>query len=274
MSWTASWRAQIDVLFARHPDLDAHFAGRSSTRADRRLYGHIKSCSDCRDRYRTLAMLEALESDGAERARARMARGLFEPAPRRAFAGGGLVLAFACLVLVVSLGRVRSPFRGDGFSARGGASDLGASLPSLSIYRVPRDSENPALPAVAETQRAGNLMHAGESLAFTYSNPASVGDGWLMVFARDAAGHVFWFWPAWDNGADDPQSVPAQANGVSVELPEAVRHELTPGQLTVVGLFTPKPLHVKEVEAAIAGGLDGLQAFPGHVWTESLEVSR
>jgi hypothetical protein len=127
---------------------------------------------------------------------------------------------------------------------------------------------------VAETQRAGNVMHAGESLAFTYTNPASVGDGWLMVFARDAAGHVYWFWPAWDNGADDPQSVPAQATGAPVELREAVRHDLTTGPLTVVGLFTPKPLHVKEVEAAIATGLDGLQAFPGHVWTESLEVSR
>jgi hypothetical protein len=262
------------TLFSRHADLDAHFSGASSTWRDRRLFRHIKGCGSCRDRYRTLALLEALEVDGADRARARMARGLFEPAaPRRVLASGGLAVAFACLVVAVSLGHVRAPFHGDGFASRGGVHGVEAPLPALQIFRIPRDHDNPAAPAVAETQRAGNVVHPGESLAFAYLNPSSLGDCCVMVFARDAAGRVFWFWPAWENAGEDPQSLPAQAGGAPVELPEAVRHDLRPGALTIVGLFTPKPLHVKEVEAAVANGLEGLQAFPGHVWTETVEVS-
>jgi hypothetical protein len=257
------------TLFARHADLDAHFAGRSSTRGDRRLFRHLKTCATCRDEYRTYAMLEALEADGAERARVRMGRGLFEPAPRRVFVGGGLALACACMALVFSLGRTHGPE----FAARGRLHDGDVALPSLSIYRVPREHDNTAVPAVAETQRAGSVIHAGESLAFTYVNPPSVGATHAMIFGRDAAGRVFWFWPAWTDGSQDPESVPISAGGAPVELTEAVRHSLQPGPLTIVGLFTPKPLHVREVEAAIANGLDGLQAFRGHVWTETVEVS-
>jgi hypothetical protein len=252
------------TLFARHADLGAHFAGRSSTRADRRLFRHLKTCAACRDEYRTYAMLEGLEADGAERARVRMGRGLFEPAPKRVFVGGGLALACACMALVFSLGRTHD------FSPRGRLHNDDAPMPSLGIYRVPHEGETPA---VADTQRAGNVVHTGESLAFTYVNPASVGATHLMIFGRDAAGRVYWFWPAWTDGSQDPASLPIPPNGAPIELPEAVRHSLQPGSLTLVGLFTPKPLHVREVEAAIANGLDGLQAFPGHVWTETVEVA-
>jgi hypothetical protein len=263
---------------SRHADLAAHFSGMSSTRSDRRLFRHLKSCATCRDEYRTLAMLEELEVDGAARAQARMRHGLFEPAPRRALVGG-FAVAFAALALVVSFGRARSPFHGngfagDGFAARGSVPGFDAQLPSLAIYRVPRDRTNPTALAVSETQRAGGVIHAGESLAFSYVSPASLGACCVMVFARDPAGHVYWFWPAWENAGDDPESLPVAASGNPVELTEAVRHELAPGPLTIVGLFTPKPLHVRQVEAAVANGLDGLQAFPGHVWTETLEVSR
>jgi hypothetical protein len=258
-------------LFVRHADLAAHFAGRSSTRDDRRLFRHLKSCAACRDEYRTFAMLESLEADGAERARTRMSRGLFEPAPRRVFVGGGLALACACMALVFSLGRTHGPE----FAARGRLPAVeAAQMPSLAIYRVPRERGNPEALAVGETQRAGGVIHAGESLAFSYVNPPSTGASYVMVFARDASGRVFWFWPAWDDAAADPQSLQIPASGSPVELTEAVRHELQPGPLTIVGLFTPKPLHVKEVEGAIANGLSGLQSFSGHVWTETLEVSQ
>jgi hypothetical protein len=259
--------------FSPHADLEQHFSGASSTRSDQRLFGHMKGCDTCRAQYRTLAMLEALEVDGSERARVRLGRGLFEPAPRRAFKSAGLVLAFGCVALVFSIGRAPSPFR-----ARGRVPGFEAPTPSLAIYRVPRAHENPALPALAETQRAGSIVRTGESLAFAYVNPpalnpSGVGDCCIMVFARDDAGHVFWFWPAWENAGENPQSLPVSASGSPVELTEAVRHALQPGPLTIVGLFTPKPLHVREVEAAVANGLAGLQAFPGHVWTETLEVS-
>jgi hypothetical protein len=255
-----------------HGDLERHFAGVSTPRGDRRLFRHMKTCPRCRDEYRTFALLESMEARGADRARERLARGLFEPAPRRALVSAGLAAAFACVALVMTVGRAPAPFR-----ARGGMGALEAPLPSLAVYRIPRDATDPERLAVDETQRAGSSLRAGESLAFSYVNPQAVhpavDDCCLMVFARDAAGHVFWFWPAWNDASEDPTSLPISPTETPVELTEAVRQPLAPGELTIVGLFTPKPLHVHEVEAAVAKGLDGLQAFEGHLWMDTLEVS-
>jgi hypothetical protein len=252
----------------RHGALERHFDGVSSPAADRRLFRHLAKCEGCREGYRTLSLLEELETDGVAAARERLARGLFQPAPRRVAVGAGLVMAFACIALVFSFRRPH-----DGFQTRGGAAAAESGGPSLAIYRVPREPDNPQLPAPEDTRRAGSLMRAGESLAFAYVNPAALGDCCLMVFGRDATGRIFWFWPAWDAATDDPTSLPVAAAEQPVELGEAVRHPLQPGTLTIVGLFTPRPLHVREVEAAVANGLDGLQALQGHIWTETLEVS-
>jgi hypothetical protein len=258
-------------LFSRHADVEAHFAGTASAADDRKMFAHLRACTRCRDEYRTLAMVEALEGGGADRARERLARGLFAPvapAGRRVVYGTGFGLAFACLALVFTVGRGPAAFR-----ARGGAGAERADEPSLAIFRVPRDAANPEVLAPTETQRAGSSVRAGESLAFSYTNPAAIGAGFLMVFARDPAGHIYWFWPAWNDESADPASLPISANAAPVELPEAVRHPLQAGPLTVVALFTPRPLHVREVEAALAKGLPGLQAFEGHIWTDTLEVT-
>jgi hypothetical protein len=264
----------------RHADVEAHFAGKTSAAADRNLFAHLKGCERCRDEYRGFALLESLEAGGAERAQARLARGVFETATapganapgartkaKTKVFGAGFVLAFGSLALVISFGRGPASFQ-----ARGGVGSQ-AGEPSLAIYRVPRDRENPEVLAPAETQRAGNLVHAGESLAFSYTNPTPIGACCLMVFGRDASGRVYWFWPAWNDASQDPTSVPISAGTDPIELTEAVRHPLQTGPLTIVGLFTPRPLHVHEVEAALAKGLDGLQAFEGHIWTDTLEVS-
>jgi hypothetical protein len=258
----------------RHADVEAHFAGKTSSAADRSMFAHVRTCERCRDEYRGFALLESLEADGAERAQARLARGVFDPAvapqaktKTKVF---GFVLAFGCFALVVSFGRAPASFQ-----ARGGAG-TSSDEPSLAIYRVPRDRETPEVLAPSETVRAGNLVHAGESLAVSYTNPASVqssGSCCLMVFGRDASGRVYWFWPAWNDASQDPTSVPISTGAAALELTEAVRHPLQTGPLTIVGLFTPRPLHVHEVEAALAKGLDGLQAFEGHIWTDTLEVS-
>jgi hypothetical protein len=259
----------LSTLFSRHADVAAHFSGVTTPKADRDLFAHVKTCARCREEYRTYALLEAMEPGGEERARARLARGVFQTAPaaKRGAYAGGLVLAFACLALVFTFGRQPATF-----TERGGAG-TSSDEPSLAIYRVPRDAEHPEVLAPGQTQRAGNLVHAGESLAFSYTNPQQAGAGYLMVFGRDAAGRVYWFWPAWNEATQDPGSVSISTSAAPVELTEAVRHPLSPGPLTIVGLFTPKPLHVHEVEAALAKGWDGLQAFEGHIWTETLEVS-
>jgi hypothetical protein len=258
-------------LLSRHADVQRHFSGAGTPSADRRLFAHLKRCERCRDEYRTLAMMEELEGGGGARARERLGRGLFHDEPVRAarprLFAGGFALGAACLALLVTVGRAPSPFRARG-SVEAPASDA-----ALGIYRVPRDQDRPEALAVSETQRAGTTVRAGESLAFSYVSPPSVGACCLMVFGRDPAGRVYWFWPAWNDASQDPASVPISESTAPIELREAVRHPLQVGSLTIVGLFTPRPLHVSEVEAAVAKGLDGLQSFEGHVWTETLEVT-
>jgi hypothetical protein len=260
------------ALLSRHADVQRHFSDGGSPAAERRLFKHMKGCARCRDEYRTLALLEEMEGGGAVHARDRMARSLFASEPvaaqRPRIFAGGLALGVACLALLVTVGRTPSPFQ-----ARGSVQAGALSGAALAIYRVPRDQTNPEALAVSDTQRAGTTVRAGESLAFSYVNPTSVGASYLMVFGRDAAGRVYWFWPAWDDASNDPASVAISEGTTPVELREAVRHPLAAGPLTIVGLFTPKPLHVREVEAAVAKGLEGLQAFEGHVWTETLEVT-
>lgn len=255
------------IGFESHGLVRQHFAGAGSSWGDRRLFRHLRRCESCRREYGTYAALESLERDPDARARERMARALFAPsAPRRAFLGAGVgVMALAGVALMVSWER-----QSDRFQARGTPPQAAAATPSLEIFRVGADGR---------AERAGSTIHAQEALAFSFRNPARAGAsggtgaaGHLMVFARDAGGRVFWFWPAWDNPAEDPSSLPIATTDRPVELGEAVRHALQPGLLTIFGLFADGPQQVRRVEAALGEGDRGLASLGGFVWKETLEV--
>jgi hypothetical protein len=67
--------------------------------------------------------------------------------------------------------------------------------------------------------------------------------------------------------------VPAQTSDTPVELSVAIGHDLPPGPLTVVGLFSDEALSVRQVEQALAGGGEaGLEALGGQLWIERVEV--
>ena len=237
---------------APHALVDDHFAGRGTATSDRRMWKHLPGCERCRGRYRALVMLESLEPDGGERARTRMARAVFAPAPPRRAIWGVALVAAAAAVLLVALPR-------EGFRARGGdpAADGG---PALSIFRVP---------AGGAPERVGAVVRVGDGLAFSYRNPPAARATHLLVFAVDQGGRVYWFWPAWTDAASDPQALAVPAGEAAVELAEAVRHPLPPGRLTVHALFARRPYHVREIEAAVAQGLGGLD---GVLVTHPLEV--
>jgi hypothetical protein len=254
--------------FDRHALVRGHFSGDNSAFGDRRLFRHLRGCESCRREYRTYAALESLDRDGETRARDRMARAIFPPAPRRRvlFGAGVGVLALASAAFVISVERSSDPFQ-----ARGSVQQPAArATPSLEIFRIG---------AGGRGERAGSTIRADEALAFSFVNPRAA-DGtagtaaYLMVFARDAGGHVFWFWPAWDNPADDPASLPVSKTDHPLELGESVRHPLQAGPLTIFGLFTERPHHVRQVEAALSQGPNGLGALGGFVWTETVEVLR
>jgi hypothetical protein len=254
--------------FDRHELVRGHFSGGNSAFGDRRLFRHLRRCESCRGEYRTYAALESLDRDGDTRARERMARAIFPPASRRpALFGASVgVLALASAAFVISAQRSN-----DHFQARGGVEQPAArATPSLEVFR---------LGSGGRSERAGSTIRADEALAFSFVNPRAAdgtpgGASFLMVFARDAGGHVFWFWPAWDNPADDPGSLPIATTLHPMELGESVRHPLQAGPLTIFGLFTERRYHVTQIEAALSQGPNGLGGLGGFVWTETVEVLR
>jgi hypothetical protein len=254
------------IGLGRHRGVDRHFFGDSGPGASRRLFRHLARCSRCREAYRIYASLEALETNGDARARERLGRAIFPSRrPRLAWRAGGAVgLAAACAAFVLWVVRPPEPFRARGSGAGLPAVAAAARTPALAVYRVQQEGG---------ARRAGHVVSAGEALAFTYSNAPADPYRYLMVFGRDAAGRVFWFWPTWQNSADDPSSLPIRASTEPVELGDSVRHSLTGGPLTIVGLFSQQAHRVREVEAALAGGVGGLAGLEGRVWTETFEVS-
>jgi hypothetical protein len=244
-----------------HALVDRHFAGHGDGDADGRLFRHLRRCADCRGRYRSLSLLEALEPTSGQDARARLGRGIFPAVPTRS--AGRRPVVWLSALAAVGLGGlllVRLPrHEGSSFAPRGPA-DAVTARAALTLYRVPERGA---------PERTGAVLRAGDALAFSYANPSA--HGYLMVFAYDGAGHVFWFWPAWSEAATDPQAVPIRAGGGPVELVEAVRHPLRPGALTLVGLFLDRPISVHQVEGALADP-QGLSTLGGETWQERLEV--
>jgi hypothetical protein len=231
-----------------HALVDRHFAGAGSPRADRRLFGHLRSCEPCRARYRAHSLLEEL---GGDLGRARLARGLF--APRRPVRPLWVAAFAAAALLIVFVRRDRPEFQ-----ARGGLAQL---RPTVTLYR---------LGAAGAVERTGAVIRAGDAIAFSYVNPSARPHSHLMVLATDDQGRVYWFWPAWQDPAGNPTAVPIRAGDTPVELGEAVRQPLAPGLITVTALFCDRPVTVREAEAALAAG--DLSALGGERWTERVEV--
>ena len=250
-----------------HGLVEAHFAGQNGSWADRRMWRHLGRCEPCRIRYRVHAMCEAAEADGERRAEERLGRGLFA---RRLALGTKFTLAAALLAgaaALVIVPRLRGDLGPDPkFAARGGeeaAAGEATPGPTIALYRVA-----PAGPP----ERAGAVIHAGEALAFSYTNPPEAPFSHLMIFAHDDAGHVFWYWPAWRDPATSPTAIAITAAAAPVELGEAVKHPLAAGGLTLTALFTNQAYDVHVVEAALAGGAAAMSALQGRLVHERVEV--
>jgi hypothetical protein len=258
-----------------HALVDRHFAGGGAAAA--RMFRHLRRCESCRARYRAHALLETLAPDGEVRARDRLAGELFGGATAAAAAPGwlawlrrrfwlaGLGTALAAGAAALVLVAIRTPGESAHFGARG--IPAAGVAPALVLYRVA---------AGGPAERAGAVVKAGEALVFSYVNPpsgAARAPSHLLVFAHDDQRRVFWYWPAWQDPAANPAALPIGASAAPVELGEAIRHPLSPGPLTVVGLFSDRPITVREVEATLAArGPDGLAALGGQLWTERVEV--
>ncbi|PTL84998.1 hypothetical protein [Vitiosangium sp. GDMCC 1.1324] len=226
--------------------VDAHFGRRGlPPRDERALREHLPGCATCRARYERHLLLAEVDRSIPD-ARERLARGLGLAAAPRARTwpvplGLTLALGVVALVLVPRLGV--PPTADEGFTPRGGTeahSPVAGPPSALEVYRVRDGNAEPA----------DGSVRADDELAFAYRNP----DGlpFLMVFATDAAGQVYWYYPSWTDPDHSPTSVPARQGEHPLELPDAIRHPLPPGPLVLHALFTRAPLSVHEVEARLA----------------------
>jgi hypothetical protein len=105
------------------------------------------------------------------------------------------------------------------------------------------------VPATEAPQALGETLPASDGLLVSYTNLGPQPFRYLMVFAVDVAGDVFWLYPGYNRLDSDPISVEIEAG--RAPLPEVIHHNPHPGQLTIHGVFTRSPLKVSEVEGAV-----------------------
>lgn len=217
--------------------IDAHFTSRGAAPSgDWRT--EVAASPKARRRYARWLLLAKLDRRQAS-AEERIGRALGLGRPRRSgaqwVAGLGVATAVAMALLVVL------PRGDEGFQARGG----GAAFASeLRIFRVEGGAASVVEPDAT--------IARGDELAFAYRNP--LGRVWLLVFAVDAAGNVYWFHPAWTDAAEEPLAIPATHSEELVELPSATSHEWSASPVTVHAWLSDQRRSVQEVEAVLKGG--------------------
>lgn len=111
-------------------------------------------------------------------------------------------------------------------------------------------------------------------LVFSYTNLQKA-PRQLMIFAVDNQGHIFWYYPAIDQRHPDPVGLDIQTG--KFELSEEIKHELQPGPLKLMALFTKKPLSVSQVEHLLKSKLGApinLAQLETIDWPEAFMLSR
>lgn len=184
---------------------------------------------------------------------AQLAKPKMSQAPRWRHVVGALAIGAAASLLVVVAWRPR-----DGeFRIKGTAPVEAAKWAGIEAYQVTRKGE---------TQRIGHSVGAEDGLAFAYRNGGEQPFTHLMIFGIDAKGDVHWFFPEWRDAATNPESIRIAGSKNAVELREVLRHEIPLGTLKVHGVFTHRPLTVKDVEAKLRAS-GPLENVTDHVLT-------
>lgn len=217
----------------------AHFGRGNRPEREHSMFGHVKECAACRAVYQHYAAFAAIDPDAVSREE-RLLRGL--GVRRRSFWPTWVPItaagAAAALTAVLLFGVPWRQGYDDSFTVRGQAAS--AATPELVAYRVLDEGAVPVVDRIAP----------GDRLAFTYANPT--GAAYLLVFALDVEGEVYWYYPAWTSSRDDPAAVPIVKTSKFVELGEAVRHALPTGTLRLVAAFVDRPWRVRAIEALLS----------------------
>lgn len=238
--------------------IDRYFEGRLNARETRRMFDALEASEASREYFaRRQALAELDPAAPSELDRIGESLGLNSPAPAPSRRAWWWALPSAVAAGLVVLLVVR-PVGDDGFTARGEGGE-----PHVSVFDI-----SGAAPRPVE-----NVIDTNASLAFAYQSPQPA---YLMIFAVDADGEVYWFYPAWTDPADNPAAIAVEPSTRPQELPEAVRHRWQPGPLHLFALFLPQPLQVRTVEARLPRQVVPGQALPfkGSQWSMSLRVEQ
>ncbi|MEZ4270479.1 MAG: hypothetical protein R3C68_03285 [Myxococcota bacterium] len=169
--------------------IDAHFAARIRPNAERRLRAHLPTCTVCRAYYERCSAFAQIDPLGKPDIQ-RMGVGLgMVSLPRRpaVWTAGLAVVITACLALFFApVGRDNGAF-----TARGGGTVESAQLWLYGVGSMAGELGD----EISETQ----------DIAFAYENHS--GKTFLMVFAVDDTGRVYWYYPAWTDPNERPRAI-------------------------------------------------------------------
>lgn len=249
MSAVCSERAQID----------RHFSGRIDPASECALRAHLPDCSRCRryyGRYLLLSRIDPAMPPADERLGSPLR---LRPQRRRSHAVGVVaavaIAAAALFVIRVSASR--------DFVPRGTA--VGAPPPELRVFRLRKGTQ---------PQLVGASIHASDELAFAYRSPGRARH--LLVYGADEHGHLYWYYPAWEDVADDPPAIAIEASAELRELPDAVGNDLDGHRLFLHALFVSTSVRASAIEhLARAGDPAAPLALPNAVQSiQVIEVER
>jgi hypothetical protein len=217
----------------------------------REIAAHLEGCAHCTAQIGSLrSTIDALATDSEEH------EGLdLVPSIHRAIAQGGrpparsgrphlsrrpVVVAVMSLAAAAALVVAVLPREGDEFRRKGNVAGASTAAGAGIKPYVVRGSEAAPL---------ANRLSPEDALLFAYSNSGEAAFSYLMIFALDERGEVFWYYPAYTDAMTDPAAISITAGASEVILPEHVRQSLQRGALVIYGLFSHTPVRVSTIEA-------------------------
>ena len=232
-------------------DLAAYLVGEVTRSQAEDIEEHLASCGSCRKELEGLREMVARikkpadpaeERDHLPDIRRRIKAGDAGHLPGRrkwpVVAGAIALLAIlaAAVYLLLDPGAAEDEFRVKSDQPPATQQDRWAGIRAFSVGAA-------GTPATLE-----DVHHESDSLVFTYTNLGENPYDFLMIFAVDGKGRVYWFHPAYTRTGEDPQSIGISKGAERIELREKVRHEYPEGKLWIYGLFTNEPMRVSSIE--------------------------
>ncbi len=234
-------------------------AGKLSSEAAVRLEQHLMNCASCAKLNAELKQLtERLEIEPGElvdpemdeaiitlvrldRAGCAVERG----AVRRwkSYAVAALAAA-ACITLFFTLQPRSAPVEqnSDEFYARSGVGRRENRWVSIEVFRAIESQYEPVK----------KRIDADDALAFSYVNRNNPAFRFLLIFAVDESGRVFWYYPSYTDRDANPTSIPIKQTVEPVALAEEVQHDLRSGPLRLFAVFSMSALDVRAIEDRVA----------------------